>query len=255
MVYLSQLTCKSNCFQLKKGKTITSMIMIRWLYPKPASPSQSTDSGAPVPSSLTGLTFSANMNTFTHFHRHLREWSQIFLEKSLSNPLSPQFVPAQCCSYVRPFNYPVQIALFCLPDIQYSVTLFAFPLLLLKLLKWILLLSVNFHSQDHRRDGGQGPGLSKENRIFAHPTVLTHTRHQHRHPLFCLLPSFLLGFNRRFDESTSIILICSYSESLHYQMNHLTTNPVTVTTFKNIMDMNWNFFRLCLDFLRIVIIL
>ena len=142
--------------------------MIRWLYRKPASPSQSTDSGAPVSSSLTGLTFSANMNTFTHFHRHLREWSQIFLEKSLSNPLSPQFVPAQCCSYVRPFNYPVQIALFCLPDIQYSVTLFAFPLLLLKLLKWILLLSVNFHSQDHRRDG-EGPGLSKENCIFAHP--------------------------------------------------------------------------------------
>ena len=113
---------------------------------------------------------------------------------------------SQCCSYVRPFNYPVQIALFCLPDIQYSVTLFAFPLLLLKLLKWILLLSVNFHSQDHRRDG-EGPGLSKENCIFAHP----HSSHTHT-PLASAF--------------------CLYSCLVSSIIRWITTNPVTVTTFR-----------------------
>ena len=201
------------------------------------------------------------MNTFTHFYHHLREWSlpwKITFKSNLTFIFSYAFHFLHNCSLeeanIGPNVVNTSVRLFTLFKLLYflrqTFSNLIFPLPLLKLLKWILLLSVNFHSQDHRRDGGQGPGLLRENSIFAHLTVLTHTRHQHWHPLFCLAclvsTEKIWWILHSFNLFMFILLVFALSDEAPPTLLTLTV------TFKNISNMNWNFFRLCL---RIVIIL
>ena len=146
------------------------------------------------------------MNTFTHFYHHLREWSlpwKITFKSNLTFIFSYAFHFLHNCSLeeanIGPNVVNTSVRLFTLFKLLYflrqTFSNLIFPLPLLKLLKWILLLSVNFHSQEPHRDGGRTGSRTPKREQHLRPPHSSHTHSPSALASF-ILPC-LLGFNRK----------------------------------------------------------